>query len=452
VSNGGQRRGSIFAGLLLIVLGAILFVNRLNPEIGLGHLIRVYWPLLIILWGLAKLVDYWMARRTGQAHPSMLSGGELALMILLAFVLTGFVFRDWIHSHHPGWDVDEPIFAHSYKQDRVLPVQTIPAGAHVTIGTWRGAISVHTNAANELRVGAHYSAGAESQSEADAKLKGVDVAIEQAGGGYSIHPVHQEDFGGTVSVDLDVNVPKTASVTVHTGYGDVSVAGVGGNVEARSERGDIEVQDAGADVTTESQKGDVQVAKAAGNVTVVGRGSDVEISDVGGNATIKALFVGEIEVSNVAKTVECESPWAEATLTHLTGKLTGDPRNIEVSGVSGGMKLVTHNKDLDVEGVSGRVEIFNTHGDVKVSYSGRLQDDLSIANDSGEVELTLPANAGFQISALSRSGEVKSEFGDASLSVTNADSYGKIEGKVGAGGPKIMIVTSYGTIHLNKGE
>ncbi len=57
MSNGRPYRSSLFAGLLLILLGVIFFLDRIHPGFEIGRLIRLYWPLLLILWGVAKLLD-----------------------------------------------------------------------------------------------------------------------------------------------------------------------------------------------------------------------------------------------------------------------------------------------------------------------------------------------------------------------------------------------------------
>jgi hypothetical protein len=75
---------------------------------------------------------------------------------------------------------------------------------------------------------------------------------------------------------------------------------------------------------------------------------------------------------------------------------------------------------------------------------------MSIADDSGEVDVTLPSNANFEVSAVSNSGEVQSDFDDPSVHLTNENGTGRLSGKVGNGGPKIHITTSYGTIYLRK--
>lgn len=134
----------------------------------------------------------------------------------------------------------------------------------------------------------------------------------------------------------------------------------------------------------------------------------------------------------------------------MTGRLELDSGEISVSDVGGSAKLSTHDKDMEVENVAGRLDIADTHGNIKVSYSQPPRADLNIANESGEVDLTLPSESKFQISAVSSSGEVQSDFDDSALKLDNENGMGRLNGSVGSQGPKISIATSYGTIYLRK--
>ena len=75
---------------------------------------------------------------------------------------------------------------------------------------------------------------------------------------------------------------------------------------------------------------------------------------------------------------------------------------------------------------------------------------MNIQNETGEVDLVLPPNSTFEIAATSRSGEAQSDFAAPSLNVTSNGEVGALSGRIGTGGPKISIATTYGTIHLRK--
>jgi len=450
VSSGPQNRSSFFAGLLLILLGVIFLLNRFDPMLGLGHLIRLYWPLLIILWGVARLIDHLSSRHAGQARPALLSGGEAALLVLIAIVLGAFVFRDWIRDHYGDLDIEIPPFNQRYSKSIALPTQTIPAGARIEITTGRGNITVHAGDGKTLVVSATKSAPGASEAAAQERMKHMDIEIAPQGNDVRIRPVNQDTGGAWVNVDLDVQVPKTSNLLIDAAHGDIQVSGVAGNIDAHAENGDVEIHDAGGTVSAQLQKGDARIADVRGDLHVSGRGDDVEVTDVRGGVTIDGAFLGSTRVRNVAKTTRCTSPWFDVTIVHMTGRMELDPSDINISDVTGDVRLVAHNKDVDVENVGGELDIVDSQGGVKVGYSAPPLANVNVANDSGDVDLTLPAPSGFELSATSRSGDVESDFEGPSLKPVNDEETGRLNGRYGGPGPRITIATTYGTIHLRK--
>ncbi|HTS12820.1 MAG TPA: DUF4097 family beta strand repeat-containing protein [Candidatus Limnocylindrales bacterium] len=448
MSNSQQRR-SIFSGLLLIFLGTLFLIFRFDPSLHLGTLIWRFWPVLIILWGLAKLFDHLAARRSGE-RTTVLSGGEAALLILVIFCLAGLGVADRIRKRHPNFDFRFDPFAEKYTRSDELPAQKVAAGSHITIETPRGSISVHVGDGSDLRVTVNKSAADSSESAADRRMDATKAVIEATSDGFSVHPTGVGDEGGAVTVNLDVEVPKGAQVTATTEHGDISVAGLGGAVDVGTSDGDVDIHDTASDVNARMAKGDLRVANVAGSVRVNGRGNGIDVSDVGGDATLDGEFFGPIRVRNVAKTTHFVSQRSDLTLVKMTGRMEMDSGDLEISDVAGGVKLLTHNKDMDVENVAGPLEIVDSHGDIKIRFAQPPTNAVNVTNDSGEVSLTLPGESGFEISAMTKGGDVSTEFEGSGLQQTNDENVGKLAGKYGSHGPKITIATSYGTISLHK--
>ncbi len=181
----------------------------------------------------------------------------------------------------------------------------------------------------------------------------VEVVVEQTANGYNVHPVHQTDFDGAVTVDLDVQVPKTANLTLHTSHGDINVSAIGGVVDARTENGDIEIHDAASDVFAQLQKGDARISGVGGNVTLKERGNDSEIADVVGDVTVEGPILGSTVVRKAGKTTRITSPWSNVTFEHLSGRLELDSSDIQLSDVAGPARIQTRNKDVNAENVGG---------------------------------------------------------------------------------------------------
>jgi Toastrack DUF4097/LiaI-LiaF-like transmembrane region len=450
LSNGGRQRSSIFSGLLLILLGALFLLARFHPNLTLWHMFWRYWPLVIILWGLAKLFDHLGAQRAGQGRPPLLNGSEAALLVLVFLVLAGMGIYTKIREKNPDMNIDIGFFNHQASQSQELPAKSIPANSHVTITTVRGSITAHAGDGNDLRVSVNETAEGASENSAQDRMKSLNVVIEQTSDGYSVHPVNLEDTGGHVTVDLDVTLPKKVSVTATSDRGDIQISGVAGAVAATAQHGDIEVHDVASNVSAKLEKGDARISNVAGNVSMMGHGSEIEVSDVKGNADFAGDFYGPVRVRSVAGTTHYASQKADLTLVNLSGRLELDSGQIEISDVGGFAKLNTHDKDIEAENVAGKLDIVDTHGNIKMRYLKPPREDINIANASGEVDVTLPGNSSFEISAVSQSGEIQSDFEEPGLKPANENQTGRLSGKIGSGGPKINIATSYGTVYLRK--
>jgi hypothetical protein len=450
VSNGERQRSSIFGGLLLILLGILFLLARFNPDLRMWHLFWRYWPLLIILWGIAKLVDNMSAHQTGQTRPPLLTGGEAALLVLVVFVLAGMGIYSRVREKMPDLNIDIGLFDHKASESQELGPKSIPAGSHVTVTTGRGSITAHGGDSNDLSVSVEESAEGVTDAAAQDRLKSLKVVIEQTRDGYLVHPMNSEGGGEQITVDLDVTLPKKVSLTANSNHGDINISGISGAVTAGTKHGNIEIHDSGSDVAAELETGDARIANVLGSVHLTGRGNEINVNDVAGDATFEGEFYGPIHIRNVTKTTHYISQKADLTLAHMTGRLELDSGEINVSDVDGPAKLNTHDKDMEVENIAGRLDITDTHGSIKVSYSQPPRADINISNESGEVDLTLPSDSKFEISAVSRSGELQSDFDDPSLKQDNENGTGRLTGKVGSQGPKIQITTSYGTIYLHK--
>jgi len=81
-----MRRGSLFAPLLLIGLGALFLVRNVYPDLQILPYLAKYWPFLLILWGVLRLGEIVFWATTNRPLPMRgVSGGEWAFVILICF-------------------------------------------------------------------------------------------------------------------------------------------------------------------------------------------------------------------------------------------------------------------------------------------------------------------------------------------------------------------------------
>ena len=447
MTNGRPRRRSIFSGVLLIVLGLVFLAQNFRGDFGFWRLIWKWWPLILILWGVAKLIDRLAAQRSGEGAPPTISGGEILLVSLVILLGLGVSAVHWI-PRGPGVDVP---WGNEYSFNQDIGPQAIPANSHISIRTQRGGITVRAEDTLEISVSAKKTGHAWTETEAQRQCQHVSVAISHSVDAYEVGMQGGED--GRCTVDLEVHVPKQSDISTRTDHGDIQLTGIEGGVSVTTAHGDVEVRNPGGDVSVETRKGDVQISDAGGNVKVSGRGGDVSISNVSGAATIDGEFYGSIKLEKIAKGVHFVSQRTDLTVTKISGRVDTSSGNLEITDASGSVSLKTKDYDVVMENVGGRIHINNHNGIVELRFATPPKDDIDVNNDSAGITLTLPSKAAFEIHADSHSGEIESEFSESSLKKTgggNGDSDSHLEGKVGARGPKINLKTSYGSIALRK--
>jgi len=79
----GARRGSYGIGIVLVVIGVLFLVANLRPHFDPWRVLWRYWPVLLIILGLAKLWDHMRNRNNPQARSSgLISGGMIAVVVV----------------------------------------------------------------------------------------------------------------------------------------------------------------------------------------------------------------------------------------------------------------------------------------------------------------------------------------------------------------------------------
>ncbi|HEV3221135.1 MAG TPA: DUF4097 family beta strand repeat-containing protein [Candidatus Acidoferrales bacterium] len=450
-----RRRRSIFSGLLLIVIGALFLAHNFNADLPIWNVLWRWWPIVFILWGVAKLYDHFMAQRSGEVAPPTVSAGEILLVLLLLGVLGGAWIRDWGVNHSGAFEDGGIFFGNTYSFTEEVPVQKIPANAHVVLRTTRGNITVHSEDAAEIKVTARKTARGDNEEEGKRRSDEVHMNISHSDVDYIIEPEGENgSSGGSVNVDLDVHVPKGATVNAQTTHGNIDITGAGGNVVVTGRSGDVAVRQTGGDVSVEVHSGAVTVTGAGGLVRVSGSGNEVEVADVKGVVTVDGEFYGPLRFNNAPKGVHFVSHISDISVANLAGRMEiNGPGDMSVTDAPGDVTLTTSKRDLTLENVTGRIHVENRGGNVTVRFAQAPHDPVEISNHSGDIEVTMPEKSSFDVSARAHNGEIESDFGDLSSKITkerNRDAV--LEGTVGAHGPKLDLVTVYGTIRLHKSQ
>jgi hypothetical protein len=448
------RRHRSFAGpFVLIVVGIVFLLGTMRIlSVGrLAHLFASYWPVLLILWGIIKLVEHMQAQREGTRSSGIGAGGVVLVVMIVVFglVATQLERVNW-SGLRDQIDMNDPDFSHIFGGDTFnfndTLEQDFPAGASLKVIDNRGAVSVHASDDKKISVVVRKRVSADNQGDADKYNSETKPTITVIGGLVTVDAKVEAAGDHEVETDLDISVPRKASVSITSRRGDVVVSGREGDVDISAQHSDTSVDDITGNVKVSQEKGSAKVEQITGDVHVEGRLNEVSVSDVKGSLQLDGEFQESIKLERIAKSVTFKSSRTDMEFSRITGSLDLDSDDLHAEEITGPVHLTTRSKNIRLLGVSGDVRLQNDNGTVELGM--RTVGNVQIDNRNGDIQLSLPDKAGFRLDARARDGEIQSDFSE--LKVNNDEHESRANGSVGNAASHIVINNEHDGIEIRK--
>lgn len=450
------RPRSLFGPLVLVAIGVLFLLRNIGVVSyrAIGWWFFHYWPVVLIVWGLAKLGEYFWARQTGYPTPRLGGGSIVFLIFFVMFGLATTQFHDW----NPNWDwnnlgreieagsdVDvSDLFGAGYDFTDNF-AQPLKDATEIKVLCNRGDISVTASQDNQVHALVHKTLHADSEAAAGKLNDSTHAKFQQQGTLWLLDLTSVDYERGSFNVDLQL--PQGAAVSLSTRRGNISVTDRAGNVEAATDRGDVSVEQITGSSSLHLKHGSLKAKKISGNVTVDGTLNDSNISDVGGELTMSGTYWGDMELSHIARQVHFSTSRTDLQFARLDGDFNMQPDELRASAIAGPFSLDTRSKAVHLEGLTGDAHIDDRNASVEVHTKGG-PGNIDITSVHGEIDLNLPAGSGFQLDAQSTGGEVQSDFG--TNLVDNSGNIATAKGTVGKGGSNIRLRADHGTIQIRK--
>jgi DUF4097 and DUF4098 domain-containing protein YvlB len=209
-----------------------------------------------------------------------------------------------------------------------------------------------------------------------------------------------------VSIEYKIEVPASTEIDAGVASGGITVNRVKGPVKASSASGYVHVYGVERDVTVSAASGSIEISGIGGYVSVSSASGDVNISDT----------KGDVKATAASGSIRIQKP--------------GD--RVEASSASGAVEVVGAKNDVKVHLISGSINVTGN------PTGNRLWDLKTV---SGSVEINVPSNASFLLSAESTSGGIRTsipviieEQSKHSLRAHVGDSSGRVEVHTVSGG------------------
>lgn len=444
-----RRRRSWAGPIVLIFIGVIFLLKNLGYGFPLFQTWAKWWPLLLIIWGLVKLLEYMAAKRDNEPAPGIGGGGVLLLIFIIFFGLisTGIlrVREHWGRNGPPGFVFNDDDlaqwFGNRYQYTQQVD-QALPPDAKLTVTNDRGDVRVLVGNDDKLHVTLRKTVVASNQGDADRINTGANATINTAGNVVSVQWSGQP----AVRADMDILLPRKGAVEVNAQRGDVSVTGRDGDLLVQADRGDVSAEDIKGSVTVHMQHGDLRAAKVTGSVSGDGRINDVTLADIDGPVSLTGDFFGDTSVNNVKNTFTFHSSRTDLSVAKVDGNLRLSGDSFDASQLTGPFRITTREKNVKLDQVAGDVHVQTTNGDVEIAPS--KMGNIDVQDRNSDVVLRLPAGAHFQVDATADNGDASSDFSE--IKVEKTGSMARLTGSTGNGGSRVQVSNAHADIAIRK--
>jgi len=447
-----MRKGSLVGPMVLIAIGLVFLLKNIRPDLPLFDLFMTYWPFLLIAWGGLRLVEILATHfRGGKLPATGISGGEWALIIVLSIIGSSVwgvqhFARDGFGRMRVG---GVEVFGESYDYTEPASNVKIAANGRLVIDNVRGTTRVTGADIDEVRATGRKTIRALRRDEADKANEQTKMKLDKTGESVTLYANQDRADGPRVTTDLEISVPKGISVEVRGRYGDVEISEVNGEVVINSENAGVRLQNLGGRAKIDTRKSDIiRAVDVKGDLELKGRGRDIELENIGGQVTVAGSYSGETSMRKMAKPVRFESSMTEFRVERIPGELLLSLSSLTGSNVIGPVTVRAKSKDIHLTDTTETINLDLDRGDVEIRQSKLPVGKIDVKTRSGDIELALPPQAKFVITAETDRGETSNDY-DPQLKVVSEDHGGKISGSTGTG-PEIKLNTNRGSLTLRK--
>jgi DUF4097 and DUF4098 domain-containing protein YvlB len=301
-------------------------------------------------------------------------------------------------------------------EEKFEKTEPLDRDGKVEIRNVSGDVEVMTWDRGEVKIDALKTSRASSMDKAKENASKVKIEVSRQNGVLRIETQYPRPSikNLNVSVNYKVTIPSQAAVKARSVSGDVSLEDIGGKADAETKSGNVTVMGAKNGANAETVSGDVKVADVENGAYCKTASGDVSAKNVSGNTDLNCVS-GDVTGENIEGDVEADT---------VSG-------NVKLLGISG------------ADMVKGKTMSGSTIYEGDIASSGRY----ALEAHSGRVEMTIPSNSAFDLTASTFSGNIDTQF---KVMVSGTVSKKKISGSVNGGGADVSLKTFSGSIHLKK--
>ena len=265
--------------------------------------------------------------------------------------------------------------------------------------------------------------------------------------------VSAPDFFRDGVMDIEIRLPKSATVRVSAHFGEVEMAELDGRAEAVTTAGTLILRDLSGDARGETASGALKLARILGAATVATQSGDISAEDIAKGLSANTAS-GDVTATRIeGGRVECKSVSGDVVVSDV-GTLS--PLDIVVESVSGDATLTNAVGSIALKAVSGdakaenvsatRLQAQTVSGDVAVRMRDVFSGTMQVNTVSGDVVIHLVEGSAARVSLSTASGELRCEHDAHDVTATET----LWTGQIGTGAGTLNVQTISGDTHIQR--
>ena len=338
-----------------------------------------------------------------------------------------------------------------------------------------GNIVIHTQNSGKIDYTVHLEADS-SQKDAKELLKSFSVSAHETPEGVYLRGQTLRGSSGRLWVTVTVNVPKSYSLELSTGGGNIDSDNVDGTETVLTSGGNIMAGNVSGKARLVTGGGHITVKNVAGGLFANTGGGHITTGAVSGGATLHTSG-GHIRMASVEGIARLSTGGGNVTVEHsgneLNAETTGGQIEVgETTGLvraktgGGGIRVVRVSGPTDLETVGGSIYLTQVDSAVKASTGAGLitawfvgpvksPSQCQLQSDDGDIVVYIPRQMPVTIDAQVQLGDEHRVIVDPAFQLkmsfdaaSNGGHLARAEGPLNGGGEILHLRTVAGNIRL----
>jgi len=435
-------RASLLGGIFWASLGLVILLNVLGVLDALGFF-GDYWPLILISYGLGKIIDYYRLRMASRVRM-----GEIFGVVFIA--VFGWSLARISEAHLPliaeigldnfPWSIslDSPAAKHEFKVTQTVEIGEIES---IEIRNLYGNVVVEPAENGSVEIELLKVIRDDSNTVAQEIADEVLVVAKKSESTLIVGTNRKElgDRGKKLNTHLVLKLPEELHTRIVNSYGDIRIEQRRGNCQLENSYGRINADRILGDVSVSGRYQRVRVRDVEGTVTVTNRRAPVIVTDIVGNVEVTTDYelvraesirgnisvhnqFGVIEIREIDGAVSIEGKGSRVSVAEITENVhvSNSRKSVAATDLQQALTIDTSNSQVKVARISGPVEIRAEFSEISAA---ELEQGIQLQGRGSQVALTeVRGELGIETSLRSVSVDnfagpltIQNEYGDVSV-------------------------------------